>query len=532
MVNRKVPLKTQPHASPEDSEIIVGLVCAVGVNYKQCIHVLEAEFKRMGYVPRVVHLSGLMDNLAQSFNIEPIKGGLSELQRIRARMELGNTLRQKTGTSGLIALSAIQQINSFRSNNGPALGTVHILATLKRPEEVKALRRVYGAGFFLIGLHDTEAGRTNYLVDYQGMSKSDAHQLMNDDQDDHKASGQLTRETYYLSDVFVSLEEKRYKEQISRFVELLFSHPYHTPTRDEYAMFMAFAASLKSAQLGRQVGASIVSQVGDIVALGCNDVPRPGGGQYWCEDKDDKRDHKIGEDSNDIQKQQILRDLVSRLGCANESDEQIIDKVRGSLLSDITEFGRAMHAEMDALMSCLRNGIPSKDATLYTTTFPCHNCARHILGAGVERVVYIEPYVKSAALHLHPDGIVVDEFSRDKKNSTGRNRDKIPFESFVGVGPRRYSDLFVMNPNYGRSIERKQNGKTIPWPSIGKRPRLPMHPTSYLQREQLSVEEIELLTLEGRRHNGDKSTSAEISGISATSKRKRPSRRKMAKLDA
>jgi hypothetical protein len=201
-----------------------------------------------------------------------------QIPRKAARTRLGNTLREKAGSNHLIALSAIQQINSIRKNNGPSLGTVHILATLKRPEEVKALRQVYGAGFFLIGLHNTEAGRINYLVDEHGIGKSDAQKLMDDDQDDHEPAGQRTRDTYFLSDVFVSLENKRHKDQVSRFVELLFSHPYHTPTRDEYGMFMAFAASLKSAQLGRQVGASVVSEVGDVVAVGCNDVPRQEGG--------------------------------------------------------------------------------------------------------------------------------------------------------------------------------------------------------------------------------------------------------------
>ncbi|QNI37804.1 anti-phage dCTP deaminase [Edaphobacter albus] len=514
-------MSNQTHSSPEDSEIVVGLVCAVGVNYKQCVHVIEAEFRKMGYVPRLVHLSGLMDTLAQQFELEPIKSGLSELERIRARMNMGNALREKTKKNDLIALSAIQQINSLRENNGPALGTVNILATLKRPEEVRALRRVYGAGFFLIGLHDSEAGRINYLVDNQGIDKVSAKRLMDDDQDDHKSAGQLTRETYYLSDVFVSLERKRYKEQISRFVELLFSHPYHTPTRDEYAMFMAFAASLKSAQLGRQVGASIVSEVGDVVALGCNDVPRPGGGQYWCEDSDDKRDHVLRRDTNDVQKKLILRDLLSRFGCDGQTDGEIEEKAKGSLLADITEFGRAMHAEMDALMSCVRNGITARNGILYTTTFPCHNCARHILGAGISRVVYIEPYAKSAALDLHFDGITVDKFNDNKKKSTAGSRGKIPFESFVGVGPRRYSDLFIMNPSYGLGIKRKRDGKTIPWPKDGKKPRLPMHVTSYLQREQLSVDEMKVLTAEGRRRNGDKSANSRISKVPAASRAKR-----------
>ena len=75
----------------DDTEIVIGLVCAIGVNYKQCVHVLDAELKEMGYQTRTVSLSSLMDNLAQSFNLPPVDSSLPELSRIRARMEMATT---------------------------------------------------------------------------------------------------------------------------------------------------------------------------------------------------------------------------------------------------------------------------------------------------------------------------------------------------------------------------------------------------------------------------------------------------------
>ena len=316
----------------------------------------------------------------------------------------------------------------------PCLGTVHIISSMKRSEEIEVLRATYGAGFYLIGLHDTEQGRLEYLTERKGIPVEEAQMFMQDDQEDKSDSGQRTRDAYHLADVFVSLEEKQYKPQLERFIDLLLSHPYHTPTRDEHAMFMAYAASLKSSQLGRQVGASVVSHLGDVVAVGCNDVPKPGGGQYTCEDAMDYRDHMLGTDSNDEQKDKIVRDILQRLGCGEIPPEEVKKKLKGSLLSDITEFGRAMHAEMDAILSCARNGIPVMNAVLYSTTFPCHNCARHILGAGVQRVVYIEPYVKSAATHLHKDAISVETYgTAHKKESTGQVGFRIPFKSFVGI---------------------------------------------------------------------------------------------------
>jgi hypothetical protein len=137
-------------------------------------------------------------------------------------------------------------------------------------------------------------------------------------------------------------------------------------------------------------------------------------------------------------------------------------------------------------------------------------------------VVYIEPYAKSAALDLHVDGITIDTVSNEKKkNSTIKIGAKIPFESFVGVGPRRYGDLFPMNPNYGRKVERKSDGKVVDWPKLGKRPRLPMHPISYLQREILSVAELDDIIAEGRRRDGSQSTKQTIRGVPASPQRKR-----------
>ncbi|MCP2807341.1 deaminase, partial [Salmonella enterica subsp. enterica serovar Typhimurium] len=69
-------------------------------------------------------------------------------------------------------------------------------------------------------------------------------------------------------------------------------------------------------------------------------------------------------------------------------------------LLGITEYGRAVHAEMEALLSAARNGIAIRGGTLYTTTYPCHNCAKHIVAAGIKKVKFVEPYPKSYATKM------------------------------------------------------------------------------------------------------------------------------------
>ena len=89
--------------------------------------------------------------------------------------------------------------------------------------------------------------------------------------------------------------------------------------------------------------------------------------------------------------------------------------------------------------------------TLYTTTFPCHNCTRHIVASGIAKVYYIEPYAKSLALELHNDAIEL----------RGKRR-----ESYFSPGPRSTLKLFPHN------VEHKNNGKAIVNDKRNARPAL------------------------------------------------------------
>ncbi|MEW8437489.1 MAG: deaminase, partial [Candidatus Thiodiazotropha taylori] len=99
-------------------------------------------------------------------------------------------------------------------------------------------------------------------------------------------------------------------------------------------------------------------------------------------------------------------------------------------------FSRSVHAEMDALVSLSRTGtrLPH-NSTLYTTTYPCHNCARHIIASGIKRVVYLEPYKKSLAIDLHDDAIA-DNLPVEEVG------DRVRFEPYVGVAPRLYQAVY------------------------------------------------------------------------------------------
>jgi Cytidine and deoxycytidylate deaminase zinc-binding region len=147
-----------------------------------------------------------------------------------------------------------------------------------------------------------------------------------------------------------------------------------------------------------------------------------------------------------------------------------------------------VHAEMEALLSCARNNVSTRGAELFCTTFPCHNCAKHIIAAGITRVVFIEPYQKSKAVEFHSDSISVGFNPADKT---------VHFEPFVGVGPRRFFDLFSINLGGGFPLQRKDaDGLVIPWCLSDKsKLRVQMLPGSYLDLEREAATQFEKLKL-------------------------------------
>ncbi len=53
---------------------------------------------------------------------------------------------------------------------------------------------------------------------------------------------------------------------------------------------------------------------------------------------------------------------------------------------------RTVHAELNALLQCAFHGAASRGGTLFTTSFPCLDCAQAIVQAGVETVVFRDLY--------------------------------------------------------------------------------------------------------------------------------------------
>jgi len=298
-----------------------------------------------------------------------------------------------------------------------------------------------------------------------------------DEQEENKDLGQDVKDAFPLADLFIDARDKKsFEPEIRRFVELVFGNLFHTPTKDEHGMYHARSAALRSADLGRQVGAAITASSGELLALGCNDVPKASGDLYWSGDDGDARDFQRGFDPIVEERKQILSELLARLQKAGVLAKPYMDAkaivplvstlttgdkrefLKGARVMNLLEFGRCVHAEMAAITSAARLGVPINGATLYTTTFPCHMCARHIVSSGIARVVYVEPYPKSRAGHLHGDAIQVDA----QKPVPGL----VVFEPFVGIAPRQYQDIFD-----ARDRRKDSAGRIFNWRVKGRRPQ-------------------------------------------------------------
>lgn len=391
---------------------------------------------------------------------------------IQRMQDIGNELRKKFG-GDYLAEKAIEKIVAFRTANGGYQGDVqvpgrraYIVDSIKNVEELNLLRHVYRETLCTFGVFAPDHIRRQRLKDL-GTPESEITQILARDQGEVATFGQMTRKIFVEADFFIcnDLKREELQRKIARYLAIIFGFTVHTPTLHESAMYNAMAVAARSACMSRQVGAAILSEKGELISVGWNDVPKFRGGLYTEEDQStvdlttstvqdrDNRCFKWGGNvcHNETRRTKILDLIASKVinspvAAESANLEDVRRLLAGTDVDNLTEFSRSIHAEMEAILACAREGRHSlKGATLFTTTYPCHNCARHIVAAGITSVVYIEPYLKSLATALHHDAITEDP--GDTK--------RVVFRQFDGVAPRHFLKLF--RPG----TERKRGGEVF-----------------------------------------------------------------------
>lgn len=465
----------------KNSEVVIGIITTVGTDTSNAIKYIEEHLKKFSYETIVINVSS---QIISKFD-DPKKTIANEYDRINYYMDLGDKVRNETGDGAILAKGVAATIHAMRdvSDPQPRNRCAYIVKSLKHPKESEYLKDVYGDGFHLVGITSKMDKRIEFLTNVKNIQEKQARKLIERDTKEDDKLGQQTLSAFQNSDYFLDVTDnlKELRNSVFRLIDILFGDPFVTPTFDEYAMFMAYASSLRSADLSRQVGA-VITKGEEIISSGANDCPKYGGGLYWQIHKDNSyydlengRDYKIGYDSNKHEQEIIINSILSSFNL--EINEENKQKIKDAGIGSLTEYGRVVHAEMESLLMCARNNISTKNTTMYVTTFPCHNCAKHIIASGVEKVIYIEPYPKSKAIDFYSQEITTD----------GDVADKVRFVPFSGVGPRRFVDLFSMNSTKWESKTRKdKDGKIINWDRTKANLRNPLYPMNYIEFEAIA----------------------------------------------
>ena len=129
---------------------------------------------------------------------------------------------------------------------------------------------------------------------------------------------------------------------------------YFRPSWDETFMEMTVIAAKRSMCIYYKVGA-LIARNKTLLSMGYNG---PVAGEPHCEH--------------------------ANVGCAKMKD--------GVKLPAGSGICRGAHAEINAISNAANIGVSVRDATLYVTFRPCWECSKHIINAGITKVVYLNDY--------------------------------------------------------------------------------------------------------------------------------------------
>ena len=132
------------------------------------------------------------------------------------------------------------------------------------------------------------------------------------------------------------------------------------PGWDDYFMDIASLLASRSTCLRRQVGCVVVKDR-RILSTGYNGAPS---GVTHCGEK----------------------------GCRREME--------GIPSGERTELCRGVHAEQNAIIQGARHGVVLQGATAYITTQPCSICAKMLINAGIEEIIYEGDFPDELSLEL------------------------------------------------------------------------------------------------------------------------------------
>jgi len=306
-----------------------------------------------------------------------------------------------------------------------------VIDSIRNLSEVEELRERFGKHFFLIAVHASKSKRWIRLQEAYGkdQGKFDRDDLRDSDED--LPEGQQVSHCVQAADyVYVneneggseSSREKTISKHLQEQIPLCrnsMSYPSEKGSEglrpakpDEVHMATCYAQSFNSQCMKRLVGAVIVDHHNIPLSLGYNENPgemKPCISLYKYCYKDEDMHNKLEKMKNvrcpECGEKQEKMD--SPWKCCNTSCG-INLKLR-FFPSRNMGLCTAIHAEERAIRSL--GNRSAENATIFATTFPCFQCSRYIVDAGIKRVVYVEAYPVTEALEfLEKNEIKVEPF--------------------------------------------------------------------------------------------------------------------------
>lgn len=141
------------------------------------------------------------------------------------------------------------------------------------------------------------------------------------------------------------------------------------PSWDQYFMKITRVVAERSTCLRRQVGAVIVKGK-RILATGYNGAPKD---VRHCDEA----------------------------GCIRQQ--------KNIASGERHELCRGIHAEQNAIIQAAMHGVPIRGSSIYCTHYPCVQCAKMIVNAGIKRVYYLEGYPDDLAKDIFGEAAVLPE---------------------------------------------------------------------------------------------------------------------------
>jgi deoxycytidylate deaminase len=444
-------------------ELFLGICAPIGSMKDEVISSIKKVLnEKYNYEVQILKLADYIEK----YKVQDYKqkdGKTEGYSKLVYKIDEGNAIRLKYDNKSVLVELAIKDIHNNRNNQTKTAEfypkpeeyksrrICFIFNSIKNIEELLLLRQIYTDNFYQFSIFSPQHERENNLRK-RDLSPSEIKNIVETDDYDNSTYGQNVRGTFTEGDFFLRVSDKnvdKLEDKIDRYLSLIFESSIVTPTSDEIAMYAAKSAAGNSACLSRQVGAAITTENGNLISTGWNDVPKFGGNLYSEGDITDSRCITTGLCSNDAQKDILVDSIVETLKSDKElstifNDEKgfldlkkiklFTSKLRFSKIKDLIEFSRSVHAEMHAIITGSQlSGSKMTNGKLFCTTYPCHNCAKHIIASGIKEVYYIEPYIKSLCITLHNDAITEDENSEDK----------VRILIFDGVAPRKYLNFFT-----------------------------------------------------------------------------------------